>query len=49
MSRNTDFYAECWGVGSDGLWWAYGVVVSGHKSGRRGWVNGNHVATGYRQ
>jgi hypothetical protein len=48
LSRNTDFYAESWGVGSDGVWWAYGVVASGPENGRRGWVAGDHVATGYR-
>ncbi|MFF7242035.1 hypothetical protein [Streptomyces collinus] len=47
LAKNTDFYAECWGVtGTD--WWAYGKVVSGSASGRRGWVHIDYVATGYR-
>ncbi|WP_333774690.1 hypothetical protein [Streptomyces sp. IBSBF 3136] len=47
LPKNTDFYAECWGVsGND--WWAYGKVVSGSATGRRGWVSIDYVATGYR-
>ncbi|MFF8953467.1 hypothetical protein ACF09I_32375 [Streptomyces sp. NPDC014940] len=35
MSKNTNFYAECWGISGD-EWWAYGKVVSGSANGRRG-------------
>ncbi|WP_432029855.1 hypothetical protein [Streptomyces sp. 1222.5] len=48
LARNTDFYAECWGVTARDVWWAYGVVESGARIGRRGWVSGDHLATGYR-
>ncbi|SEE66538.1 hypothetical protein SAMN05216532_8245 [Streptomyces sp. 2231.1] len=47
LAKNTDFYAECWGVARD-VWWAYGAVESGSLSGRRGWVAGDHLATGYK-
>ncbi|MDI1458946.1 hypothetical protein NHG22_34835 [Streptomyces sp. ATE26] len=47
LPKNTDFYAECWGISAD-EWWAYGKVVSGFATGRRGWVSGDYVATGYR-
>ncbi|MFD9097846.1 hypothetical protein [Streptomyces collinus] len=47
LAKNTDFYAECWGVsGKD--WWAYGKVMSGSATGRRGWVHIDYVAHGYR-
>ncbi|MEU0054688.1 hypothetical protein [Streptomyces sp. NPDC006309] len=52
LTKNTDFYAECWGITSGHVWWAYGEVVSGRYAGvphgRRGWVNGDYLATGYR-
>ncbi|MFF0837665.1 MULTISPECIES: hypothetical protein [unclassified Streptomyces] len=47
LPKNTDFYAECWGISGD-EWWAYGKVVSGSTTGRRGWISGDYVATGYR-
>jgi hypothetical protein len=47
LARNTDFFAECWGVTRGGDWWAYGSVVSGPYDGRRGWVSGDYLATGY--
>ncbi|MFE9499822.1 hypothetical protein [Streptomyces collinus] len=47
LPKNTDFYAECWGV-TGSSWWAYGKIVSGSASGRRGWVHIDYVATGYR-
>ncbi|ROP44171.1 hypothetical protein [Streptomyces sp. PanSC9] len=48
LARNTDFYAECWGATAADVWWAYGVVESGPRNGRRGWVAGAHLATGYK-
>ncbi|MER6433181.1 SH3 domain-containing protein [Streptomyces sp900105245] len=48
LAKDTDFYAECWGVTARDVWWAYGVVESGAQGGRRGWVSGDHLATGYR-
>ncbi|MFF3166763.1 hypothetical protein [Streptomyces sp. NPDC003273] len=52
LAKDTDFYAECWGVTAKGDWWAYGEVISGRYAGfphgRRGWVNGDLVDTGYR-
>ncbi|MFD8375790.1 hypothetical protein ACFV2Z_34315 [Streptomyces sp. NPDC059688] len=48
LAKNTDFYAECWGVTAADVGWAYGVVESGPRSGRRGWVAGDHLATGYK-
>ncbi|MFF4442809.1 hypothetical protein [Streptomyces sp. NPDC001621] len=48
LAKNTDFYAECWGVTAADVWWAYGVVESGPRNGRRGWVAGDHLATGYK-
>ncbi|GAB1325678.1 hypothetical protein [Streptomyces sennicomposti] len=48
LAKNTDFYAECWGVTADDAWWAYGEVMSGRERGRRGWVAGVYAATGYR-
>ncbi|MFJ8547145.1 hypothetical protein ACIRFH_35295 [Streptomyces sp. NPDC093586] len=48
LTRGTDFYAECWGQSSGRTWWAYGTVMSGPHNGKRGWVSGNHLATGYR-
>ncbi|MCG8970282.1 hypothetical protein [Streptomyces sp. CL12-4] len=48
LTRGTDFYAECWGRSSGRTWWAYGTVMSGPHNGERGWVSGDHVATGYR-
>ncbi|MFF8868023.1 hypothetical protein ACF08B_38980 [Streptomyces sp. NPDC015139] len=47
LAMGTDFYAECWGVTARDVWWAYGVVESGARNGRRGWVSGDHLATGY--
>ncbi|MEU1707556.1 hypothetical protein ABZ478_19380 [Streptomyces sp. NPDC005706] len=47
LPKNTDFYAECWGISGDD-WWAYGKVVSGSATGRRGWGSIDYVATGYR-
>jgi hypothetical protein len=49
LTRGTDFYAECWGRSSSRTWWAYGTVMSGPHNGKRGWVSGNHLATGYRR
>ncbi|MFJ8036061.1 hypothetical protein [Streptomyces sp. NPDC096032] len=48
LARNTDFYAECWGVTARDVWWAHGVVEPGARSGRRGWVSGDHLASSYR-
>ncbi|UXY40531.1 SH3 domain-containing protein [Streptomyces albidocamelliae] len=48
LAKNTDFYAECWGITATDVWWAYGVVESGPLNGRRGWVAGDHLATGYK-
>ncbi|MGY4965092.1 hypothetical protein [Streptomyces sp. 900105245] len=48
LAKGTDFYAECWGVTARGVWWAYGVVESGARTGRRGWVSGDLLAAGYR-
>ncbi|SEE67282.1 Zeta toxin [Streptomyces sp. 2231.1] len=48
LAKNTDFYAECWGITATNVWWAYGVVESGPRNGRRGWVAGDHLATGYK-
>lgn len=48
LTRGTDFYAECWGRSSGHGLWAYGKVMSGPHNGTRGWVSGDHVATGYR-
>jgi hypothetical protein len=48
LTRGTDFYAECWGRSSGRTWWAYGTVMSGPHNGKRGWVSGDHMATGYR-
>ncbi|MFJ7148873.1 hypothetical protein ACIQVT_11785 [Streptomyces sp. NPDC100445] len=52
LARNIDFYAQCWGMTSGRVWWADGEVVSGRYSGfpdgRRGWVSGDYMATGYR-
>ncbi|MER6434523.1 hypothetical protein ABT272_44120 [Streptomyces sp900105245] len=47
LAKNTEFYAECWGVTARDVWWAYGVGESGAQGGRRGWVSGDHLATGY--
>ncbi|WP_333774693.1 hypothetical protein [Streptomyces sp. IBSBF 3136] len=48
LAKNTDFYAECWGATTTDMWWAYGVVESGPRTGRRGWVADDHLATGYK-
>ncbi|MER6850574.1 SH3 domain-containing protein [Streptomyces flaveolus] len=48
LTRGTDFYAECWGRSTGHGLWAYGKVMSGPHNDERGWVSGNHVATGYR-
>ncbi|MFJ3811243.1 hypothetical protein ACIPWE_33400 [Streptomyces sp. NPDC090073] len=48
LSLNTDFYAEYWGATARDVGWAYGVVESGARGGRRGWVSGDLHATGYR-
>ncbi|MGW4271294.1 hypothetical protein ACWEGQ_02775 [Streptomyces seoulensis] len=48
LSKNTDFYAECWGVTANDAWWAYGRVLSGPDRERYGWVAGAYTATGYR-
>ncbi|MFE9499380.1 hypothetical protein [Streptomyces collinus] len=52
LAKSTNFYAQCWGVTGKGIWWVYGDVVSGRYAGfphgRRGWVNSDRVATGYR-
>ncbi|MER6456522.1 hypothetical protein ABT270_28555 [Streptomyces sp900105245] len=48
LAKNTDFYADCWGATVTDKWWAYGVVESGPRNGRRGWVVGDHLATGYK-
>ncbi len=39
LSRNTDFYAECWGTFSD-TWWACGEVIKGPHNGKPSWVSG---------
>ncbi len=38
----------CWGVTARDVWWADGVVESGARTGRRGWVSGDLLAAGYR-
>ncbi|MFE5220230.1 MULTISPECIES: hypothetical protein [unclassified Streptomyces] len=48
LAENTDVWAEYWGVTARDVWWAYGVVESGARHGRRGWVSGDLLATGYR-
>ncbi|GAB1331979.1 SH3 domain-containing protein [Streptomyces sennicomposti] len=49
LPKNTDFYAECWGVTADDARWAYGEVMPGPDLGRRGWVADAYAATGYRR
>ncbi|WP_189986181.1 hypothetical protein [Streptomyces capoamus] len=48
LPKNTDFYAECWGVAADDAWWAYGEVMSGPRRQHQGWVAGTYVAQGCR-
>ncbi|MFF8866266.1 hypothetical protein ACF08B_29920 [Streptomyces sp. NPDC015139] len=35
-------------IAATDVWWGYGMVESGTRTGRRGWVAGAQFATGYK-